>query len=104
RRGRVLLARAVGTRGTSCSRGRGGDRRRRHAERLLERLDALRQLEHRDALELVDPLSSCGHASSLASSASPPEASLSVSSVCSAAGSSATSAGASAASASGSVL
>ena len=34
---------------------RRGDRGRGDAERLLERLDALGQLEHRDALQLVDP-------------------------------------------------
>src|SRR4051794_4788301 len=42
-------------------RGRGGDRRRRDAELLLERLDALGQLEHRDALQLVDPLLGRSH-------------------------------------------
>ena len=36
--------------------GRRGDRRRGDAERLLERLDALGELEHGDALELLDPL------------------------------------------------
>src|SRR3954452_1028834 len=42
-------------------RGRGGDRRRRDAELLLERLDALGQLEPRDALQLVDPLLGRSH-------------------------------------------
>jgi hypothetical protein len=36
-------------------RSRGGDRGRAHTEGLLERLDALGKLEHRDALELVNP-------------------------------------------------
>src|SRR5205823_8522421 len=56
-----LLAGAVG----ASARGGGNRRRdgsRRYAELLLERFDALRQLEHRDALELVDPLlGACGH-------------------------------------------
>src|SRR3954465_11815844 len=45
--------------------GRRGDRRRRDAELLLERLDALGQLEHRDALQLFDPLFSRRHRSAL---------------------------------------
>ena len=41
--------------------GRGrGDGRRGHAELLLERLDALGELEHGDRLELVDPLLGAG--------------------------------------------
>src|SRR4051794_6916703 len=52
---RLLLRRAGVT--AAAGGGRGGDRRGgRDAELLLERLDALAQLEHRDALELVDPL------------------------------------------------
>src|SRR5439155_667885 len=54
--GAVLAARAGAGR-----RGRRGDGAGRHAELLLERLDALGQLEHRDALELVDPLLGAGH-------------------------------------------
>src|SRR4051812_27083780 len=54
-RGSLLGAGTVTSRSARGGRGRGGDRRRRHAELLLERLDALGQLEHRDALELVDP-------------------------------------------------
>ena len=46
---RVVAAAAGG-------RGRRGDRGRRNAELLLERLDALGELEHRDALELLDPI------------------------------------------------
>ena len=41
------------------SRGRSGNSSRGDAERLLQRLDPLRQLEHRDALELLDPLLGC---------------------------------------------
>src|SRR3954467_2182815 len=53
-RGRLLLRRL---RAVPCRR-RSGSRngRRRDAELLLERLDALRELEHGDALQLVDPL------------------------------------------------
>src|SRR6185369_48595 len=40
--------------------GRSGDRRRRHAELLLERLDALGELEHGDRLELLDPILGAG--------------------------------------------
>ena len=39
---------------------RGGDRGRGDAELLLERLDALGELEHRDALQLLDPLRRSG--------------------------------------------
>src|ERR687886_269676 len=54
RRADLLLGAAA----VAGGRGRGGrgDGRRRDAELLLERLDALGQLEHRDALQLVDPL------------------------------------------------
>ena len=45
----VAAAAAAGRRGRR-------DGRRRHAELLLERLDALGELEHRDALELLDPI------------------------------------------------
>src|SRR4051794_23007098 len=41
-------------------RGGRGDGRRRDAELLLEGLDALGELEHRDALELLDPLLRAG--------------------------------------------
>src|SRR6185295_8896575 len=51
--GRAVSGAAAGGRG-------GGDSGRRDAELLLERLDALRQLQHGDALELVDPFSSGG--------------------------------------------
>src|SRR5215207_2193902 len=44
----------------AAGRGRGRDGRRGHAERLLERLDALGELEDRDGLELVDPLLGAG--------------------------------------------
>src|ERR1700719_278930 len=46
----TVAARASGSRD---GRGHGG---RRHAELLLERLDALGELEHRGALQLLDPL------------------------------------------------
>src|SRR3954452_23385182 len=61
RRAGLLLGRASVT----AARGRGGrgDGRRRDAELLLERLDALGELEHRDALELVDPLLGRSHVS-----------------------------------------
>src|SRR6185295_15929324 len=52
-RGLLLLGLGLGA-AAAAGRGRGRDGRRRHAELLLERLDALGQLEHRDALELVD--------------------------------------------------
>src|SRR5947209_7058222 len=54
RRPLVLAGRAVarGRRGGRGSRDRG----RGHSELLLERLDALSELEHGDALQLVDPL------------------------------------------------
>src|SRR3954453_15012813 len=59
-RGGLLLGRcpvaATATRGRS----RSGDGRRRHAELLLERLDALGELSDRDALELLDPFLGAG--------------------------------------------
>jgi predicted ATPase len=60
-RAALLLGRAgaVAAR-RSGRRGRRRDGRRRHAELLFERLDALAQLEHRDALELFDPLLRAG--------------------------------------------
>src|SRR4051794_26659372 len=64
---RLLLGgRAVAVGGTAARRGGGGgDGCRRDAELLLERLDALGQLEDRDLLELVDPLLGAGgHGSS----------------------------------------
>src|SRR3954468_21346451 len=53
--GRLLLGRATITARCRAGRSRRGDRLGRDAELLLERLDALGQLEHGDALELVDP-------------------------------------------------
>src|SRR5215210_4136267 len=72
--GGLLLACAIAL---GRSRGRPGGGRRchcggRYAELLLQRLDALGQLEHRDALELVYPLLRRGHASSLDSVCSSP--------------------------------
>src|SRR3954471_23865603 len=55
----VLGSRAVTA--AAGSRSRRGHGRGRHAELLLERLDPLGQLEHRDALELVDPFLCAGH-------------------------------------------
>src|SRR5207237_1482090 len=43
-------------RGASGGGGRRGDGRGRHAELLLERLDPLGELHHRDPLQLLDPL------------------------------------------------
>src|SRR4051812_35513954 len=58
---RLLL---LGLRGLAATAGagrrRGGYGRRGDAELLLEGLDALGELEHRDALELVDPLLGAG--------------------------------------------
>src|SRR4051794_16052369 len=54
--GARLLLLGGGAVAPAGGRGRGGDGLGRDAELLLERLDALRELEHRDALELVDPL------------------------------------------------
>src|SRR4051794_27089461 len=45
----------------AAGRSRRRDGRRRHAELLLEGLDALGELEHGDRLELVDPLLGAGH-------------------------------------------
>src|SRR4051812_22808782 len=58
--GLLLLAAAVSGSCAAGGRSRGRDGRRRHAELLLERLDALAELEHRDALELLDPICSGG--------------------------------------------
>src|SRR5947199_5930136 len=56
-RARLLLAGPVGSRAAAGRRrGRRSNGGRRDAELLLERLDSLRELEHRDALELLDPL------------------------------------------------
>src|SRR3954452_14885985 len=56
---RLLLGRgAISAAGRG--RGRRRDGRRRHAELLLERLDALAELEHGNALELLDPLLGAG--------------------------------------------
>src|SRR5215213_6673065 len=58
---RLLLRRLRGLGSPAARRGRRRrDGRRRHAELLLERLDALGQLEHGDRLELVDPLLGAG--------------------------------------------
>src|SRR5690606_37456224 len=46
---------------TGGGRSSSGDGGRRHAELLFERLDALGQLEHGDALELVDPVLGGSH-------------------------------------------
>src|SRR4051812_15492985 len=60
---RLLLLGLAGAVSRTAARGRGGrgDGGRRDAELLLERLDALRELEDRDGLELVDPFLSAGH-------------------------------------------
>src|SRR5581483_1229408 len=55
-RRRLLLAAVLAGRGGASRRGGGCDGGRRDAEFLLQRLDPLRELEHRDALELLDPL------------------------------------------------
>src|SRR3954453_971894 len=55
----LLLGRSVATAATG-GRGGPGAARRGDPERLLERLDALRELEDGDALELLDPISSAG--------------------------------------------
>src|SRR3954447_14332184 len=58
-RGRLLLGSgAVGC--SACCRSSGCDCRRRHAELLLEGLDALCELCDRDALELLDPICGAG--------------------------------------------
>src|SRR5205085_2470490 len=73
---RLLLGRLDRTvAGTGAgSHRRGGDCGRRDAERLLERLDALGELEDGDRLELVNPLLGGGHASSLSSDGSASDA------------------------------
>src|SRR5215213_5002047 len=72
---RLLLLRgavAVAARGSAAGRGRRGHGGRGHAELLLERLDALGELEHGDRLQLVDPLLGAGgHAYSFSLSVSP---------------------------------
>src|SRR4051812_6122902 len=55
-RGLLLFRGAVVAASRGAGRGRSGDRGRRHAELLLERLDALGELEHGDRLELLDPV------------------------------------------------
>src|SRR3954451_1607608 len=59
----LLLGRAVAVSAAAGTGGRCGrrDRGRRDPELLLERLDALGELEDRDGLELVDPLLGAGH-------------------------------------------
>src|SRR5262249_10453291 len=77
---------AVTTTATAGRRSGRRDSRGRHAEPLLERLDALAELQHGDRLELVDPFLGCCHEcvtsyASAVSSASPAaEASASLSS------------------------
>src|SRR3954470_22549359 len=56
---RLLLGGSVATAATGGRSGR-GDGRRGDAELFLERLDALAELEHGNALELLDPISSAG--------------------------------------------
>src|SRR5215208_7457980 len=53
---RLLTRPVLGPRWSRGDRGSGRHRASRNSELLLEGLDALRELEHRDALELVDPL------------------------------------------------
>src|SRR5207248_510833 len=61
-RGRALVGGgAVAGRCRAGCRGSRGDRGRRDAELLLERLDALGEVGDRDALELVDPFLGAGH-------------------------------------------
>src|SRR4051794_16575024 len=57
----LLGGRAAVGGGAGAGRGGGGNRGRRDAELLLQRLDALGQLEHGDRLQLVDPLLGGGH-------------------------------------------
>src|ERR687893_552445 len=72
--GRLLLRRAAVTVAAGGGRRRHGGRG--HAELLLERLDALGELEHGDLLELVDPLlGAAGHGYSFSLSVSPAGAS-----------------------------
>jgi hypothetical protein len=61
----MTTSKAVCSSSGAAGSGRGGcgDRGRRDAELLLERLDALGELEHGDRLQLVDPvLGAGGHA------------------------------------------
>src|SRR3954452_8991071 len=59
-RGGLLLGRCPVAATAARGRSRSGDGRRRHAELLLERLDALGELSDRDALELLDPFLGAG--------------------------------------------
>src|SRR3954453_20231212 len=59
-RGGLLLGRPPAAPTAARARSRSGDGRRRHAELLLERLDALGELSDRDALELLDPFLGAG--------------------------------------------
>src|SRR4029079_13676397 len=63
-RQRLLLGRGTVA---AATRGRRGGRHggRGHTELLLERLDQLRQLEHRHLLDLIDQFCSSGHGPSL---------------------------------------
>ena len=54
----TAVAAAAPAGGGGCRSGHGG---RGHAELLLERLDALRELQHRNGLELFDPFCSSTH-------------------------------------------
>ena len=54
--GRLLLGSAIARGACAGGRGGGGNGGRGDAELLLQRLDALRELEHRDALQLLDPV------------------------------------------------
>ena len=56
---RLLLGAGAVAARRAGGRSRGGDRGRRDAELLLERLDPLGELEHGDALQLLDPVLSC---------------------------------------------
>src|SRR5204863_1602044 len=95
-RGGLFLGGSAVAGGTSGSRSGSRDCGRGHAELLLERLDPVRELSDRDALELVDPFLGVG-----CHQLSP--SSFEVSSVVSAsAGASASAASASASSAAGS--
>src|SRR3954452_3821813 len=58
--GRGLLLGRCAVAAAARGRGRSGDCRCRHAELLLERLDALGELSDRDALELLDPFLGAG--------------------------------------------
>src|SRR5579875_1395902 len=59
---RLLLGGRSGVTATAtCGRSGRGDGGRRHAERLLQRLDALGELQDGDRLQLVDPFLSGGH-------------------------------------------